>query len=417
MAFPVATTATTNGTTATSSPVVNLPASIAAGDLLLCVFRLAVASALTGQIHWPADWTELFDDSSDGADDQMAMAWKKADGTEGTTMTLFCTSGKFAALAWRITGAETGAAQQLASDNFNRANENPIAGNWTSGTSTFTDLQIVSNAVRGVTASGDGSAFYNAITWPNDQYSEVKIASLAAAPDGGPAVRLSAADKTGYVFSVDTNGTEYHLVKFVAGVWTDLSAAQSRTFIVGDIVRIEARGSSISEFHNNVQIFSLADASIAAGNAGLFIFDNSASFIFDDWAGGALVGNPPQLSTVATGSSTTPDPTTCTPTGGAKEYLWLWVGGWEGEQTSPPASNPTNYSSPIGANSSTVGVVTTNVRVAAAQRNLIAASEDPGSWTISVTDDWTAYTVAIHPMVVPFKSIILLNAVHRAANW
>ena len=413
MAFPVATTATTNGTTATGSPVVNLPASIAAGDLLLCVFRVAVA----GVIGWPAGWTELFDASSDGADDQMAMAWKKADGTEGTTMTLSCTSGKFAALSWRITGAETGATQQLASDDFNRANENPITGNWTSGTSTFTDPQIVSNVVQGVTASADGSAFYNAITWPDDQYAELKITSLNVPGDGGPAVRLSAADKTGYIFSVDTNGTQYNIIKYVAGSGTNLSGTIGRTFIVGDIVRIEARGSSISVFHNNVQFFSVADGSIAAGNAGLFIFDNAADFTLDSWAGGAAVGNPPQLSTVATGSSTTPDPTTCTPTGGAKEYLWLWVGGWEGEQTSPPASNPTNYSSPIGADSGTVGVVTTNVRVAAAQRNLFAASEDPGSWTISVTDDWTAYTVAIHPRNLPPRPTIILNAVHHAASW
>jgi len=106
---------------------------------------------------------------------------------------------------------------------------------------------------------------------------------------------------------------------------------------------------------------------------------------------------PPQLSTVATGTSATPDPASLTPAGGAKDYLWLWLGGWEGEQTSPPSGNPTNYSSPLGASTGTAAAITTNCRVASAQRNLNAASEDPGSWTISVSDDWTAYTLAVHP--------------------
>lgn len=105
----------------------------------------------------------------------------------------------------------------------------------------------------------------------------------------------------------------------------------------------------------------------------------------------------PELSTVATGTSTSPNPTTVTPTGGTKDYLFLWLGGWEGEQTSPPASQPANYSGPIGANSGVAGVVATNCRVASAWRANQASSEDPGAWTISVSDDWTAYAMAIHP--------------------
>jgi hypothetical protein len=105
----------------------------------------------------------------------------------------------------------------------------------------------------------------------------------------------------------------------------------------------------------------------------------------------------PQVSTVAIGNSTTPNPTTVTPTGGSKDYLFIWAGTWEGEQTSPPASNPTNYSSPAGASTGTGGAVASNAQVAVAFRQLTAASEDPGSWTISVADDWTAWAIAVHP--------------------
>lgn len=105
----------------------------------------------------------------------------------------------------------------------------------------------------------------------------------------------------------------------------------------------------------------------------------------------------PQLSTVATGTSASPDPTGLTPTGGAKDYLWLWLGVWEGEQTSPPTGNPTNYSTPLGASTGTGGAITTNCRVASAQRSVNQSTEDPGLWTISVSDDWSAWVMAVHP--------------------
>lgn len=106
----------------------------------------------------------------------------------------------------------------------------------------------------------------------------------------------------------------------------------------------------------------------------------------------------PQASTVASGTNTTPNPTTCTPTGGAKDYLWLWVGTWEGEQTSPPTGNPTNYSNTLGSDTGTAGAVTANCRVGVASRTNNASSEDAGSWTISASDDWMAWVIAVHPI-------------------
>lgn len=215
MAFPlVQTTATTNGSAASASPVVNLPTGIVSGDLLIVLFRTAIGSSGVG---WPAGWTELVESIADASDDAQAIGYRQAGASEPATISLTTASAKFAAIAYRISGAA------------NPANQAP------------------------------------------------------------------------------------------------------------------------------------------------------------------------QVSAVATGTSATPDPASLTPTGGAKDYLWLWLGGWEGEQTSPPAGNPTNYATPLGADSGTGGAIPTNVRVASARRSINAASEDPGSWTISVSDDWTAWTLAVHP--------------------
>lgn len=217
MAFPsVRSAIKTDGTTATTTPSVSLPATIGGADTILVVFR----SAAAGAIGWPsADWNELIDAAPDASGDQVGIAWKKADGSEGgTSITLSSGNGKFAAVAYAISEA---------TDPFRQA---------------------------------------------------------------------------------------------------------------------------------------------------------------------------PQISTVAVGTTGEPNATTVTPTGGAKDYLWLTVYTMEGEQTGV-TSYPTNYTgSQLFANSGTGGAVTTNVTIGSATRAANAASEDAGVWDVTGTlDDSSAYTIAFHP--------------------
>lgn len=110
----------------------------------------------------------------------------------------------------------------------------------------------------------------------------------------------------------------------------------------------------------------------------------------------------PELSTVATGTTPNePDPTTCTPTGGAKDYLWITWYSMEGEQTgitSYPANFTDNQTGLV--NSGTGGATSTNVTMASATRNLNAASLDAGAWDVTGTlINWSAYTIAVHPLI------------------
>lgn len=126
--------------------------------------------------------------------------------------------------------------------------------------------------------------------------------------------------------------------------------------------------------------------------------------------------NTVEAGPLATGTSTAPAPSTITPSGGTQDYLFLWMGGWEGEQTSPPASNPTNFTNPIGSNSGTAGAVTTNTRVASARRAVLAGTTQAStSWTISVSDDWTAFYLALwlQPAVPTLNRV---NTRRRAAH-
>lgn len=117
----------------------------------------------------------------------------------------------------------------------------------------------------------------------------------------------------------------------------------------------------------------------------------------------------PQTSTVAVGTGSNPGPTAATPTGGAKDYLWIAWHGADGEHTVPPATIPASYGNSVGCHTGTAGAVGTNCGVATADRQLNASSEDAGTWTtsVAVATGWTSYTIAVHPapVVAPIPDV------------
>jgi len=100
----------------------------------------------------------------------------------------------------------------------------------------------------------------------------------------------------------------------------------------------------------------------------------------------------PECSTGATGATANPDPDSLTPTGGAKDYLWIALHGNDRNRTT--SAYPTNYDlSQITIISDGSG----GAGAAMCGRNLNASPEDPGTFTISASDQWCAATVAVHP--------------------
>ncbi len=127
----------------------------------------------------------------------------------------------------------------------------------------------------------------------------------------------------------------------------------------------------------------------------------SATIAFRILGAADSTARPPEISTVATGTSVNPDATTCTPTGGAKDYLWISFAGMAGEEADDDTwgnTPPTNYlpNPPLQISCGTVG---TNLGglILAASRTANAASEDAGNFNVDSSAAWNAYTIAIHP--------------------
>ena len=106
-------------------------------------------------------------------------------------------------------------------------------------------------------------------------------------------------------------------------------------------------------------------------------------------------GQAPEISTAAVGTSTTPNATTVTPTGGSKDYLFLTWAVHEG--TGSVGTAPSGYSNRQSVLTSGGGGAT-NSGNAVAEKAATASSEDAGAWGAwGASEDWVAWTVAVHP--------------------
>jgi hypothetical protein len=102
----VATTNTSSTSTASKSHSVSLPSGIQSGDLLIVLFNSNSASA----VNQPSGWTEFLTRSSGPWISKGY--YRKADGTEGSTLTITTTAGTSSVhISYRITGAADPAVQ------------------------------------------------------------------------------------------------------------------------------------------------------------------------------------------------------------------------------------------------------------------------------------------------------------------
>lgn len=100
---------TTSVSTASSSWTVNLPATIAAGNLLVVFIRMAASATVSTFTGYTA---LVSNETGDATDDVTYIYYRWADGSEGSTIGVtMSTTVKGAAIAWRVTGAENPATQ------------------------------------------------------------------------------------------------------------------------------------------------------------------------------------------------------------------------------------------------------------------------------------------------------------------
>lgn len=152
-------------------------------------------------------------------------------------------------------------------------------------------MQVRGNAAQSNSSSDESCVRNNTETFNNDQYAFMTVTLLTGSLFIGVAVRCSNTLATYYGYYWDAN--DRYFFKMVNGTFTDLVTPQTGVSnTTGNVLRIEADGTTITAFVNGVQdgSFSTTDGSIASGWGGLcgwgqaFASDTSG----DTWEAGDL---------------------------------------------------------------------------------------------------------------------------------
>lgn len=154
----------------------------------------------------------------------------------------------------------------LVTDDFNRADEDPISGNWTPQTGSG---RVVSNQFAGPSGGGESMIYWNAGSAPsNDQWSQITVTTAGTNSDWGCAIRCSTSALTCYF--IDHFPSFEGLYKVVAGSYTNIAAGGASLYSTSDVLYIEAQGTAILCKINGSTDASVTDSSISSGRFGIF---------------------------------------------------------------------------------------------------------------------------------------------------
>ena len=102
----------------------------------------------------------------------------------------------------------------------------------------------------------------------------------------------------------------------------------------------------------------------------------------------------PEINTGVTGNNTSPNPGSITPSWGSEtNNIWLALCARDDSVANTITAYPTNYSTAQSDKNN----ITSAANAGGAVRIVTGSPEDPGAFTISATETWIAYAVAIRP--------------------
>lgn len=421
MAFPVVeATNTSTETSAVTSHTIDLPASIADGDLLIVIIESGEIAA--GFHTFPAGWTEIFDSDLVTGNIVVGVAFRRADGTEGASIEVTTTnslvschnsyriSGHSPSIDPEVSTGTNGTSSTPDPDSLDTSGDakdylwiaieaHQTGDDTTAAPSSYTDLieahaggtNSCASAVREVNATSEDPGTFTIAA------SRVWGAlTLAVYPiEAGSGVQDTATSLE------DAGNVTSHTVTLPANISSgDLLIICFSTDGAPTITWPSGANDAFTEFFNVAngtdnrfaiayrQANGLEPSTVEVATSGA---ERSAHISYRITGHIDPATQAPEASTGATGVNSAPNPDSLTPTSGAKDYLWLATHGHDRDRTTD--TFPADYAGGI----STQGAGAGSAGVAAAERHLNAASENPGAFTINTPDTWVAATVAVHP--------------------
>lgn len=171
----------------------------------------------------------------------------------------------------------------MASDNFNRANEDPLSdgGNW-GAWGTFGQLALVSNAVKNNSGSAADRASCRVGSAVGDSQCTV---TTVGGRDGGPAIHCDTSTN-GYILT-NFDGVNIQMYRVDAGAFTQIGTVVG-AYVAADTLRLRRSAGNVITSRNGTDILTVADSTYTGGLDSLFVFDTT--LVLDDWTNGVAAG-------------------------------------------------------------------------------------------------------------------------------
>lgn len=184
-------------------------------------------------------------------------------------------------------------------DDFERT---AIGPNWESGPGWYEAPTIVSGALRDPNASSPSAGLRRtAETYSADQWSEVTVKTLnnvsGSRPLIYPVVRMGTPTATSYYLRSWNNGTnnaDIQIWRFDGvSTFTDMGSVYNpgRELVSGDRLRLEAVGTTLRGYLNDVLIATVTDSTYTSGQPGCALISGTAAtdVELEGWSGGEMV--------------------------------------------------------------------------------------------------------------------------------
>lgn len=170
------------------------------------------------------------------------------------------------------------------SDDFNRANESPLASPWAASTGT---INLSGNKLTGNSAAM-GSVKYSDLSTA-DHYSQITTLTCGIGQGCGPMVRFSSSAETYYTSWTDTSGITVY--KVIAGASTSIGSwANAWGTSPNVVIKFTANGSSITSNVSGTDRVSVTDTSITGNTKpGCGIWQTPGTL--DDWSAADLAAS------------------------------------------------------------------------------------------------------------------------------
>ena len=190
-----------------------------------------------------------------------------------------------------VTGATTGGSIDdlgdrtvIASFTFTQSDgalTSPWEGGYNNGAPT-TNLQVVGNEIRATNTTVDSTMMYN-VALPTDQWCEMKISTMTGTGVRAPRCVLAANTPgllSAYEFTalVGVSTVKSRITERTNGqsAATNLAEENTTTWVTGDVLRAEKRGSQLALFRNGTQLLTATDSSFTGGRGGITIYSGAA---------------------------------------------------------------------------------------------------------------------------------------------